>query len=214
VKGSDDGWNGWSPAADASGVDSAPSPASWGTAPALDSWGVGAESQQNNEVKGPTGGDIRNNIGLKPTLVKYGDTFQHYNWDDPYGRDRNEELGAPSYLETFIMAWMDAIPQGIVVSLRGTKGRTEHWRCDINTNTGFFMAPVEYPETTVDHSKIEKRLESRRLNGTSMAEIQRRFRGRGPRHTRRWSNTTNSTDGIPWEGAGGGTRGATGRRPV
>ncbi|KAK3304808.1 uncharacterized protein B0T15DRAFT_558827 [Chaetomium strumarium] len=81
--------------------------------------------------------------------------------------DHNEVFGDPSYLDKFIIAWMDAIPEGVVASIRGTKGCAEHWRCDINTNTGFFMMPVEYPEALVDHSKIDKQLESRRLNAKS-----------------------------------------------
>ncbi|KAK3302562.1 uncharacterized protein B0T15DRAFT_577636 [Chaetomium strumarium] len=155
----DGGWEGWSPVAGGSG------PASWGTAPALDNPKVGAGHEEDAGRSGRSGnGDVRNAIGLKHSLAKYDNTWEKYNWGDLDGRDHNEVFGDPSYLDKFILAWMDAIPEGIVASLRGTKGRVEHWRCDINTNTGFFMAPVEYPETLVDHSKIDKQLESRRLN--------------------------------------------------
>ncbi|KAK4240570.1 hypothetical protein C8A03DRAFT_41888 [Achaetomium macrosporum] len=156
-------------------------------------------------------GDIRHTIGLKASLHKSGNTWLQYNWAAPDGRDHNETFEAPSYLGAFIMAWMDTIPDGIVVPLRQDKDLPEHWRCDIDTSTGSFLPPINCPDSIVDHSQIEKRLEWRRLNSTATAEIQRRLRLRRPNYR---SSHYNSNSRIPLDGTAEDILAATGRYPV
>jgi GNAT superfamily N-acetyltransferase len=124
--------------------------------------------------------DIRSSIGLVPNLHSSGNSWTRYNWANPTGKDYDEVLITPSYLGSFIGAWMKGIPDNVRTSF--DQGAEEHWKCDINTATGHFLPPIASPDSMVNHSRIDPALESRRLNWCSELFIQRRNPNPQSRH--------------------------------
>ncbi|KAL2156556.1 hypothetical protein VTH82DRAFT_1301 [Thermothelomyces myriococcoides] len=124
--------------------------------------GPGARQSKGTDV------DIRNTIGLKPSIYKspgLGNTWTKYNWSDPNGRDADETFTQASYLEPFINAWMKCVPRNIVADFSNS-GET-HWKCDIDTFTGRLLPPVIQPETMLDTTPLDPNMEWRRRNWTS-----------------------------------------------
>ncbi|GAB1320083.1 hypothetical protein MFIFM68171_10293 [Madurella fahalii] len=127
--------------------------------------------------------DIRNAIALQPRLRKTSDN----KWYTLL-RDDDGTLAHPSYLEPFISAWMDGVSRNIRASLSCGNG-VEHWKCDVDTNTGLLLPPIDYPDTIVDHSQVETELDWRRQNWTSTLLMRRRMdMRRNPRFNSRFNS--------------------------
>jgi L-amino acid N-acyltransferase YncA len=122
-----------------------------------------SDSGLNSTDKSAT--DIRNTIGLKPSIYKSGNTWTKYNWSNPYGRDEDEKLLTKSYLVPFIGAWMAGIPDKSPVSFH--QDADGHWRRDIDTDTGRLLEPVSYPESMADPTPLDPQVDWRRQNWTS-----------------------------------------------
>ncbi|KAL2164044.1 hypothetical protein VTH06DRAFT_3258 [Thermothelomyces fergusii] len=142
-----------------------------GSSYSLPSLGSGFNISNNGldarQSKG-TNADIRNTIGLKPSIYKspaLGNTWTKYNWDDPNGRDADDVFAQVSYLAPFVHAWMKDIPRNIVANF-SHRGEA-HWKCDIDTFTGRLLPPVTQPETMPDSTPLDSNMEWRRRNWTS-----------------------------------------------
>lgn len=128
--------------------------------------GVGVPGSMSTGTK--LEADIRNKIALKPRFHRTSDN-KWYTLE----RDDDEALVHPSYLEPFISAWIGGTPRNVRVSLSREDG-LEHWKCDVDTNTGLLLPPIDYPETMADHSQVDGELDWRRQNWTSTLLMQRR----------------------------------------
>ena len=130
--------------------------------------GIGGKSTEDKSTT-----DIRNEIGLQPNIHVHRDAekWTTYNWENPTGRDWDDILSGETYLSQFITAWMKESPENMAASL--TTNVQEHWRCDIDTNTGKFLRPVGYPESMVNHAENDPALEWRRQNWTSTLLMRR-----------------------------------------
>ncbi|AEO58138.1 hypothetical protein MYCTH_101399 [Thermothelomyces thermophilus ATCC 42464] len=142
-----------------------------GSSYSLPSLGSGFNISNNGvdarQSKG-TDADIRNTIGLKPSIYKspaLGNTWTKYNWSDPNGRDADEVFTQASYLGTFINAWMKGVPKNVVANL--SHCGEAYWRCDIDTFTGRLLPPVIQPETMLDPTPLDPNMDWRRRNWTS-----------------------------------------------
>lgn len=89
--------------------------------------------------------DVRNDIAPKHILrVSNNGSWIKHSWSDEPEND--EVFVTREFLEPFVSAWMDAIPGGIRVSW--TNNNTpQHWKSDINTETGEFLDAIQYDDT-------------------------------------------------------------------
>ncbi|KAG7291001.1 hypothetical protein NEMBOFW57_001009 [Staphylotrichum longicolle] len=136
-------------------------------------WNISDTGVGVQESKGKD--DIRHVIGLEPNIQvnNSGNAWTTYNWANPTGRDYDETFFSDSYLSEFIKAWVKQCPDNPVVSFDSAVH--EHWRCDVDTVTGFFVEPVVHSESMVNHAENDPQLEWRRQNWTSTLLARRRF---------------------------------------
>ncbi len=157
--------------------------------------GIGGKSTEGKSTT-----DIRNEIGLQPNIHVHSDEakWTTYNWENPTGRDWDDVLSGETYLSQFITAWMKESPDNVSASL--TANMENNWRCDIDTTTGKFLRPVEYPESVVNHAENDQALEWRRQNWTSTL-LMRRYagppRGRNGKNNRRRNQRAQDWDYEP-----------------
>ncbi|KAK3368230.1 hypothetical protein B0H63DRAFT_403924 [Podospora didyma] len=144
--------------------------------------GLGARSP--NE-----GSDIRNTIGPKHNIRSQdGKWVRKHNWDNPLGLEDDYVFNTMPFNDAFVTAWDNGVPHDISADFLDRDVR-EHWRCDVDTNTGYLIPPVEYPETLVDLGKLREELDWRRQNWTSALLIRRNTANtRGNLRGRRYEN--------------------------
>lgn len=120
-------------------------------------------------AQGKTGKDIRNEIAPKYRWYQTGDN-RLYSYSD---NDSEVVLTHPSYFRPFILAWMTGVAPSVTASF-ACEGGLEHWKSDVDTNTGLLLPPVGYPDTMVDQSRItDAELDWRRQNWTSSLLMRR-----------------------------------------
>ncbi|KAK0630609.1 hypothetical protein B0T17DRAFT_636873 [Bombardia bombarda] len=110
------------------------------------------------------GSDIRNTIAPNHNLEPQGNSWIKYNWDDPKGQDNDNIFLEESFIATFVNAWLRTTSEDIEVSFTDTNDSHD---CDIDTNTGELLPPMEYPKTMVDLSQVNPAWEWRRQNWTA-----------------------------------------------
>ncbi|KAK4190123.1 hypothetical protein QBC35DRAFT_378858 [Podospora australis] len=125
-----------------------------------------AESGPNN--------DIRKEIGPECNIRKTNDGDWHrYNWASPTGQDDDEVFITHEFVHAFVNAWMKEIPEDVKPTFLKPEVDA-HWECDVDTNTGELLEPVEYPNTMFDPSSdLSADLDERRRNWTSALYIKR-----------------------------------------
>ncbi|KAK4135499.1 hypothetical protein BT67DRAFT_433571 [Trichocladium antarcticum] len=116
--------------------------------------------------------DIRNTIAMQNDINKSGNTWFMQDWNHVKGADKDEALRCEKYIDTFIGHWANAIPGNVEASFSQESG-TDHWKCDFNTNTGSLLPPVNYPDTLVDLSRVDRSIEWQRLNWTATLLMER-----------------------------------------
>lgn len=136
---------------------------------------LGSGINNDDDAKGMDNSiaDIRHTIGLVPNIHASGNSWTKYNWENPTGKDYDEEFVTHTYLGSFIGAWMNGIPDNVRASF--DQGVEEHWKCDIDTITGHLLPPLSIPDAMADVSQLDLALEPRRLNWCSELFIQRRL---------------------------------------
>lgn len=118
--------------------------------------------------------DIRSKIGVEVPMYRFNDElgrprlrFGHFYESVDY----DEVLQYPKYNEDFVGAWV----KDVTVNAKACfKSKGDHFKCDINPETGCFLAPVSYPETRVGETE-DPELRWRQLNWSSEALRQRKL---------------------------------------
>ncbi|KAK3322595.1 hypothetical protein B0H66DRAFT_210106 [Apodospora peruviana] len=121
-----------------------------------------------------TRSDIRNSIAPKHNIQDYGDKWMKYNWATDDGRDDDDVFITPSFISSFVTAWMADVPDHVYATFLEQKF-PEHWKCDVDTNSGRLLSPVEYPDTLVDLATLDPQLSFRRQNFSSSLLIRRKL---------------------------------------
>ncbi|KAK0718395.1 hypothetical protein B0T26DRAFT_645210 [Lasiosphaeria miniovina] len=138
----------------------------------------GAEVPKRNNQS-----DIRGQIGLEHNIAINDGKWLKYNWDHPDGKDDNDLFASETYLNKFVLTWHQNVLGNVRAKLL-IRNEPEHWKCDIDTDTGFLAPPIAYPDTIVDLSTQIPELRWRRHNFTS-ALIVRNYEIDHERRTRR-----------------------------
>ncbi|KAK3391796.1 hypothetical protein B0T20DRAFT_384004 [Sordaria brevicollis] len=126
------------------------------------------------KVNSNTTRDIRNEIGVEVPMCRYNDELgrprikfgEFYKWVD-----YDEPLFYPPYNKGFVGAWVKDVS---VDAKACFKFKGDHFKCDINPETGCFLAPINYPETRVSETE-DPELRWRRLHWSSEALRQRKL---------------------------------------
>ncbi|KAK3369188.1 hypothetical protein B0T24DRAFT_533655 [Lasiosphaeria ovina] len=116
--------------------------------------------------------DIRNQIGPEHHIALIDGKWVTYNWGHPNGKDDDDFFVTLSFLNRFILAWLKDVSVNVRAKF-SIRNKPEHWKCDIDTDTGFLAAPTAYPDTVVDLSTLTPELNWRRQNWTSALLIKR-----------------------------------------
>ncbi|KAL2136579.1 hypothetical protein VTI74DRAFT_2884 [Chaetomium olivicolor] len=119
--------------------------------------------------------DIRNTIGLEHNIHRSDGIWRKYNWGNPWGRDDDDKFLDTSWYTVLTTAWMDQIPDAVVVKFEPDIG--DHWKCDFDTATGAILPPISYPDT-VYQPMVDKEMQWRRENWTSASLAERHHLGR------------------------------------
>ncbi|KAK2066591.1 hypothetical protein P8C59_000396 [Phyllachora maydis] len=107
--------------------------------------------------------------------------------DEEATRDRIFQTD--SYRARFIRAWAEDAAAG---HLLVKDDQLQNWLCDIDTNTGRLVPPVQYGETMADLTKLKNKEHAwRRLNWTSNLLAHKKFERRGL-----INNTNGVEDGL------------------
>ena len=130
---------------------------------------IGTQNTDNDRVA-MGNKDIRNKIAPANGFVYDADTG---SWI------KNCEYDSISYEGTFrglfVHEWVKLIPCDISAELRDDKENgVEHWRCDIDTDTGKLIPPVEYPKTLPTPVCSKNGFDWRRQTWTSSLLMRRR----------------------------------------
>ncbi|KAK4155188.1 hypothetical protein C8A00DRAFT_31985 [Chaetomidium leptoderma] len=132
---------------------------------------AGVEGEGSKSAKNHSSSDIRNEIGLKHSILQSGNTWSKYNWADVNGRDDDERFKTTPYLDSFVKAWSHAVPSNVLVDLE----KDAYGKCDIDTTTGCFLQPITQPNAYFDDSKKNGDLEWHRQNWTANLLMHRRI---------------------------------------
>ncbi|KAK4123283.1 hypothetical protein N657DRAFT_455065 [Parathielavia appendiculata] len=84
------------------------------------------------------------------------------------------------WLSPFIRDWVAGIPDCPRTDF--DQGVGEHWKRDIDTNTGHLLGIVAYPDSFVNHADIDSALEWRRQNWSSTLLVSRHNTNRQGNH--------------------------------
>ncbi|KAK4114362.1 hypothetical protein N656DRAFT_788562 [Canariomyces notabilis] len=114
--------------------------------------------------------DIRNAIALEHKFFMSDGKWHNWHQDD------DAALARPNYFVPFVSMWSKGHPRfPEASSFHDHWGRHDHWNCDIDTDTGVFLPPVDYPYTMANESKLDPELDWRRQNWTSALMMRRRM---------------------------------------
>lgn len=110
--------------------------------------------------------DIRSKIGVKVPMYRFNDElgrprlrFGHFYESVDY----DIGLQYPNYNKGFVRAWVKDVTANAKACLKSNR---DHFKCDINPETGCLLAPVSYPETRVGETE-DPELRWRQLNWSS-----------------------------------------------
>lgn len=139
------------------------------------------DPEEVKEASSKMSHDIRNEIGVEVPMhrfndemgrpkIRFGHFYERVNYD--------EGLHTEEYNRDLVEAWI----QNITVSAKASfKSRRDHFNCDINPETGYFLAPLSHPETRASEAQ-DPELFWRQMNWSS--EILRRRKLTHPRGDR------------------------------
>lgn len=134
--------------------------------------------EEAKEVNPQISPDIRNEIGVEVPMYRYNNDmgeprirFGHFGEYVDY----DTGLCTEEFVYGMVEAWIQNVTVNAKVSF---KYRPDHFKCDINTETGGFLGPLTHPETRPRVPK-DPELKWRQMNWTS--EILRRRKFMRPR---------------------------------
>ncbi|KAK4638985.1 hypothetical protein QC761_702690 [Podospora bellae-mahoneyi] len=122
--------------------------------------------------------DVRNCIALeRDVFVDRQGKFYQTNWAKAFHhRDNDDEyFDTEHYLTPFVTTWVQGVPDD--VRPRFLRDEVpDHWKSDVDTNTGLLVEPVHFPDTIIgDNSALTGEEDWRRRNWSSNLLIHRRF---------------------------------------
>ncbi|KAK4179033.1 hypothetical protein QBC36DRAFT_181122, partial [Triangularia setosa] len=122
--------------------------------------------------------DVRNCIALERDIyMDKSGKFYQTNWAKHF-RDRandDEYFETQCYLEPFITAWVNGIPEDVKPRFLHDDV-PQHWKSDVDTNTGLLVEAVNFPDTIIaNNSALTGEEDWRRRNWSSNLLIHRRF---------------------------------------
>ncbi|KAK0666190.1 hypothetical protein QBC41DRAFT_231071, partial [Cercophora samala] len=122
--------------------------------------------------------DARNCIALaRDVFVDRHGKFYQTNWAKHLcHRDNDDEyFETENYLTSFVTAWVQDIPDDVKPGFLRDEV-PEHWKSDVDTNTGLLVEPVHFPDTIIgDNSALTGEEDWRRRNWSSNLLIHRKF---------------------------------------
>jgi hypothetical protein len=139
-----------------------------------------ADAPKNSQAKP----DIRNTIGVEPIFYNFytstpEDPFKFvglsiYDWEGCRPIEKDEAFKSYSFFHAFTSSWVEQTDcEGI--NAHGIFDMPEHWKCDIDTNTGCLLPPLEHPETIFNTAGINQDLDYRRRNFTANILLYKHF---------------------------------------
>ena len=116
--------------------------------------------------------DIRNEIAPEHILQDWGGTWIETGWgNEP--QQINSILSSSSFLGSFILSWVEDIPDKVNTTFLHDRRGHPHWECDVDTDTGLLRKPVDFPATMIDLSQMSRETSWRQQNWTSSLLMRR-----------------------------------------
>ncbi|KAL0473358.1 hypothetical protein QR685DRAFT_569427 [Neurospora intermedia] len=109
--------------------------------------------EQTKEFSQKMSQDIRNEIGVEVPMYRYNNelgnpTIRFGHFFD--GQNYDLGLQTEDYNKNLVESWIRNVTADAKASLNSKR---DHFNCDINPETGCFLAPVAYPETRMSEAE-------------------------------------------------------------